>query len=67
MNIQNKANRQQLATTEEINKTPNENYGVMLFIKWHKVHTKNYANIGNYSVRTCKYLVLAVYGCWKPM
>lgn len=40
MNIQNKANRTQLATTEERNKTPNENQGVMLFIKWHKRHTK---------------------------
>lgn len=39
-----KQNKQtQLPTTAEINETSNENYWVMLFIKWHKVHTKNYA------------------------
>lgn len=38
-----KANKKQLAMTAEINETLSYNDWVMLFIKWHKVHTKNYA------------------------
>lgn len=53
--------------TAEIKETPNNNYWVMLFLSGTKHTLKTMQNIGNYSVCTCKYLVLAVYGCLKPM
>lgn len=56
-----------MATTTKINETLNENYWVMLLLSGTRYTLKTMQNIGNYSVRTCKYLVLAVYGCSKPM